>query len=117
VSALVVHAPQDSIDGDALSGVSVRDLADPSTAVRTASFGHDRALSPGAARRLEIVLHGTADIEPGLVPPPAWRPWPKLRRVVTEVRDRAIAQTGSGPRSAAGPETAGAGEESQRWAA
>ncbi len=117
VSALVVHAPQDSIDGDALSSVTVRDLADPSTPARAASFGHELALSPGAARRLEIVLHGTADIEPGLVPPPAWRPWPRLRRVATEVRDRAIAQTGRGAHGAAGSETAASGKESPRWAA
>jgi hypothetical protein len=72
------------------------------------------ALSPSAGRRLEITLHGTADIEPGLVPPPTWRPWPKLRRVATEIRDRAIAQTGRG---AATPDTAATGEESHRWAA
>jgi hypothetical protein len=117
VSALVVQAPQDSIDGDALSGVTVRDLEDSSTPLRTAGFGQEVVFRPGAAHRLEIVLHGTADIEPGLVPPPAWRPWPKVRRVVTELRDRAIAQTGSGAHSAAGPDTTATGEESQRWAA
>ena len=116
-SVVVVHAPQDSIDAGALSGFVVRDLTDPSGPARVAAFGDVVALAPGANRRLEITLHGTADVEPGLVPPPAWRPWPKLRRAVTEIRDRAIAQTGSGARSAPGPDTAATGEEAQRWAA
>jgi hypothetical protein len=117
VASVAVGEPQDSIDGTALRGIHVRDLADPNAPGRTAAFGDAVALAPGADRRLEITLHGAADVEPGLVPPPAWRPWPKLRRVATEIRDRAIAQTGSGARSAAGPDTVTTGEEPQRWAA
>jgi len=39
---------------------------------------------------LEVRLRGPADVDPGEVPAPAWRPWPKLRRAGTEVRDRAL---------------------------
>jgi hypothetical protein len=39
---------------------------------------------------LEVLLHGSRDIDAGQVPAPAWRPWPKLRRAGTEVRDRAL---------------------------
>jgi hypothetical protein len=116
-SVVVVQAPQDSIDRAALRGFTVRDLADPSGSLHTAAFGEAVAFPSGTYRRLQITLHGAADIEPALVPPPAWRPWPKLRRVVTEIRDRAIAQTDSAARGAAGADTAATGEEAHRWAA
>ncbi len=115
VGSVVVDAPQDSIERSALSGFAVRDLGDPTDTGQIMPFGREMALRPGSARRLQITLHGRADIEPGLVPPPSWRPWPKLRRVVTEIRDRAIAQTG--PRGATPAETTTTREESHRWAA
>jgi len=129
VSELVVPTPEDSVDHAALRGFVVRDVAHPSTPARAAAFGESVRLIPGVRRRLEITLHGTADTEPGLVPPPAWRPWPKLRRVATEIRDRAVARTGGAARSAPGPgsaadpdtiddpDTATTEQESQRWAA
>jgi hypothetical protein len=117
LSVLVVQAPEDSIDASALSGFAVRDLADASAFTRTAAFGDPVSLAPAAGRRLEITLHGPTDVEPGLVPQPTWRPWPKLRRVVTEIRDRAIVHTSSGARSVAGTDPDVTREESQRWAA
>ena len=116
VSVLTVEAPADSVDAAALSGFTVRNVADPAREARTMAFGREMTLDPGPARELEITLHGTADVEPGLVPPPSWRPWPKLRRVVTEIRDRAIAQTGGGARGGK-LDTSTIGEEPERWAA
>ena len=40
---------------------------------------------------LEVRLHGLHDVVAGEVAAPAWRPWPKLRRAGTEMRDRALA--------------------------
>lgn len=39
---------------------------------------------------VEVRLRGPRDIDPAEVPAPPWRPWPKLRRAGTEVRDRAL---------------------------
>ncbi len=116
-SVLRVQAPQDSIDGSALTRFAVRDLSSPSAPERLAAFGDEVPLAAGSARRLQISLHGTADVEPGLVPRPAWRPWPKLRRVATEIRDRAIAQTGSGARGAGVRDISADEQEMPRWAA
>lgn len=38
----------------------------------------------------EVRLAGVNDIDPHAVAAPAWRPWPTLRRVGTELRDRAL---------------------------
>jgi hypothetical protein len=38
----------------------------------------------------EIALHGAAGVDPRTVGAPRWRPWPKLRRAGTELRDRAL---------------------------
>jgi hypothetical protein len=51
-------------------------------------FGGAAPVAPG---RHEVRLHGVADVDPETVPPPAWRPWPALRRAGTELRDRAVA--------------------------
>jgi hypothetical protein len=115
VRTVVVDAPQDSLDRSALNGFAIRDLGDPIDTGQIMPFDREVTLRPGSARRLQITLHGNADVEPGPVPPPPWRPWPKLRRVVTEIRDRAIAQTG--PRSAASAKPTITGEDSHRWAA
>ena len=69
-------------------------------------FGRVVALDPGDAPHLEIQLHGAADVEPRLVPAPVWRPWPKLRRAVTELRDRAIAQRKVPAEATSSPKTA-----------
>jgi hypothetical protein len=37
-----------------------------------------------------VRLHGRDDVDPASVTAPAWRPWPRLRRAATEVRDRAL---------------------------
>ena len=73
---------------------------------RPLPFAQDAVVEPGRARRLEIQLHGATDVEPGLVPAPAWRPWPKFRRAVTELRDRAIAHRNAAARRSATPKTA-----------
>jgi hypothetical protein len=115
VTSVKVEPPEDSVDSAALARLIVRDLSDPEGSGRTAAFGEEVAVAPGAARRLEITLHGTADVAPGLVRPPAWRPWPKLRRVATEIRDRTIAQTASrrDDQTTHNPTE----RESERWAA
>src|SRR5207237_10636934 len=38
---------------------------------------------------LEISLVPEAALSPAAVPAPVWRPWPRLRRLMTESRDRA----------------------------
>jgi hypothetical protein len=39
---------------------------------------------------LQIRLRGAVEVDCGEVPAPDWRPWPVLRRVATEARDRAL---------------------------
>jgi hypothetical protein len=56
-------------------------------------FGSAVDVPPGPH---EVRLTGVRDVSPDLIPAPAWRPWPKLRRAGTEMRDRAVAL---GPRS------------------
>jgi hypothetical protein len=51
-------------------------------------FGTDAPLTGGD--RVEVRLHGEGDIDPNAVVAPAWRPWPRLRRAGTEMRDRAL---------------------------
>jgi hypothetical protein len=45
---------------------------------------------PAEGGAIEVRLHGSRDVDPRQVPAPAWRPWPRLRRAGTEVRDRAL---------------------------
>jgi hypothetical protein len=52
------------------------------------SFDAPLEVEPG---RAQIRLHGTRDVDPHTVAAPAWRPWPRLRRAGTELRDRAVA--------------------------
>jgi hypothetical protein len=104
VSSVTIEPPLDSVDDAALTGFSVRDPGDPPLTMPPLAFDRAAVVEPGRTRRLEIQLHGAADVEPGLVPAPAWRPWPKLRRGVTELRDRAVAQrslAGKTPKTAA----------------
>jgi hypothetical protein len=51
------------------------------------SFGAEVPLEGSSA--LKVRLHGTRDVDPNDVAAPAWRPWPRLRRTGTEMRDRA----------------------------
>jgi hypothetical protein len=79
--ALVVQAPQ-TISADlGVRGWSI----DPA---RVLAFDEALALAPG---RYEVQLHGSRDVSPYSVAAPAWRPWPRLRRAGTELRDRAVA--------------------------
>jgi hypothetical protein len=51
-------------------------------------FGAEAPIEWGGP--LEIRLRGGHDVEAGQVAAPAWRPWPKLRRAGTEMRDRVL---------------------------
>lgn len=51
-------------------------------------FDAEVDVAPGT---VDVQLHGTRDVDPATVPAPAWRPWPRLRRAGTELRDRAVA--------------------------
>ena len=76
---LVVVAPQDVIAGDVHDGWT-------DAAGAQHRFGEPVELGSGHTVR----LHAAGDVDPERVAPPAWRPWPKLRRSVTELRDRAL---------------------------
>jgi hypothetical protein len=55
---------------------------------RIRAFGEDVPVEGGVA--VDVRLHGTRDVDPDHVAAPSWRPWPQLRRVATETRDRAL---------------------------
>lgn len=79
--AVTVERPQDAADDNALIGWSLGPAA-------AQPFG---AELPIAGRTpLEIRLHGPDDVDPWSVAAPPWRAWPRLRRVGTEMRDRAL---------------------------
>jgi hypothetical protein len=80
-AVLTVEAPQPSGTELELSGWSLG-----TGPVRP--FGVDAELARDGVH--EIRLHGVHDVDPHSVPAPAWRPWPKLRRAGTELRDRAL---------------------------
>jgi hypothetical protein len=80
-TAIVVEAPEPIGARLELRGWSVG--AGPVLA-----FGAPQAVAAGEH---EVRLHGTRDVDPATVAAPAWRPWPKLRRAGTELRDRAVA--------------------------
>lgn len=82
VETVQVERPEDHAGDGALTGWTGAD------GTRTA-FGEPVAV--GADRRVDLRLTGRTDVDPAGVPAPAWRPWPKLRRAATEVRDRASA--------------------------
>jgi hypothetical protein len=106
VSSVTVDPPRDARDGASLTGFSVHALGSATMRDRPLTFGRPAVLEPGRSRRLEIQLHGPTDVEPGLVPAPGWRPWPKARRAVTELRDRAVARRRIASESSATPTTA-----------
>jgi hypothetical protein len=78
---LAVAAPQPIGTDLGLRGWSVQ-------SGRVLAFGEAAQVRPG---RHEVRLHGTRDVLPDGVPAPPWRPWPRLRRAGTELRDRAVA--------------------------
>jgi len=90
VATLTIEHPGDSVDDGSLLGFSI------DAAASRLAFGVRLPLPEHGRKVLQIRLRGANDVDPDLVPAPAWRPWPKLRRVVTEMRDRASARPGSG---------------------
>jgi hypothetical protein len=82
VRSVTVVEPEDAVEQDVLTGWSAG-------AGEAVPFGEPVDVPAGAP--LDLRLHGTADVDAGALRPPAWQPWPRLRRVVTEARDRAAA--------------------------
>lgn len=81
VSELLVETPSPS----ALDTVVVRSLDE--TCEMQAPLGTP---IPAPSGPVEIVLRGPSRVDPGMVPSPAWRPWPVVRRALSEARDRAM---------------------------
>jgi len=86
VRELVVERPLDSLDAGALDGFSISGGGDTDT---VNPFGSAVSISGSGERAVQIRLDGRHDVDPWRIPPPPWRPWPKVRRAVTEIRDRA----------------------------
>ena len=79
-STLVVQPPRGA--GPALLGWS------PARGGPLVPFGAAVECTPG--RPYELTLRVAGAVDPSTVAPPAWRPWPVLRRAATEARDRAL---------------------------
>jgi hypothetical protein len=80
-STLAVHEPRPAHGDPELVGWSLG--PGPIQPFGTeAPFGHNGPL--------DIRLRGVRDVDAGQVAPPVWRPWPKLRRAGTEMRDRVL---------------------------
>jgi hypothetical protein len=79
-STLVVEPPRGA--GPALLGWS------PAGGGPLVPFG--AAVECAGGRAYELRLHVAGAVDPLTVEPPAWRPWPVLRRAATEARDRAL---------------------------
>jgi hypothetical protein len=80
-STLVVQEPRHAHGNAGLGGWSLG--AGP-----IQPFGAEAPIECGGP--LEIRLRGGHDVDAGQVAAPAWRPWPKLRRAGTEMRDRVL---------------------------
>ena len=78
VRRLTVAAPRGA--GDALTGFSAGGGG-------PVAFGAFAAVAGDTVA--ELRLTGAVATDPSAVAPPAWRPWPVLRRLATETRDRA----------------------------
>lgn len=116
VASVTVTPPADAVDAGALRGFSVRGIDDAAPPGRVLDFDAEVTLEPGSAE-LEIQVHGAVDIEPSRVAPPRWRPWARVRRAGTEIRDRATAKARGGGGRTAGPRPPAAGQEARQWAA
>jgi hypothetical protein len=81
--AVTVMAPADAVQDGVLAGWSV----DGGTVT---PFGQAAEIPAAAAgeRPLTLRLHGAGDVGAHELRMPAWQPWPKLRRIATEARDR-----------------------------
>jgi hypothetical protein len=80
-STLVVQEPRHAHGDAGLGGWSLG--AGP-----IQPFGAEAPIECGGP--VEIRLRGVHDVDAGQVAAPAWRPWPKLRRAGTEMRDRVL---------------------------
>jgi hypothetical protein len=78
---VTVVAPADAVDGDALTGWSVDGGG-------VTPFGAALEIPDAGERPLTLRLHGPGDVRADALRMPAWQPWPKLRRIATEARDR-----------------------------
>jgi hypothetical protein len=88
VAALTVDAPLEAggahaMVGWSLDGGAVRAFGETAAVERSGGEG-------GGGRPREIRLHAAGAVDPATVAVPGWRPWPKLRRTGTELRDRAL---------------------------
>jgi hypothetical protein len=90
---LTVEPPEDALDPGALAGWSLG--AGP-----LMPFDAEVALPRGPG--VEVRLHGAADLEAAEVAVRRWRPWPRVRRVATETRDRALPLVTAAPPSRSG---------------
>lgn len=79
---LAVQEPEDARGGPGMRGWSLG--SDPT--VRP--FGAEAPLTSDGT--LDVRLHGVGDVDANRVAAPTWRPWPKLRRAATEMRDRML---------------------------
>lgn len=81
VRALRVAEPHDLLGEGQLSGWSF---------ARGPLIPFGEAVPTPGREQICIWLRGHGDVDPLRVVDPAWRPWPKLRRIVVESRDRAL---------------------------
>jgi hypothetical protein len=80
-SAVCIQAPSDAVRDGALEGWSCNGGPAQPFGTETSSPVN----GPG-----DIRLRGAGDVLSSAVAAPNWRPWPKLRRAATEMRDRAM---------------------------
>ncbi len=92
VREITFERPDDLLDAAGpLAGVSVTPVGGGAPREHGTSllrFGERLLLGDSDTPALEVRLHGVGDVDPECVPEPAWRPWPRARRVVAELRDR-----------------------------
>ncbi len=81
VTELTVEEPDDLLADKRLTGWSL-----PDGTLR--AFGES---APVPRVGVSVRLHGADDVSPEQIKAPPWRPWPKLRRVAVEARDRGLA--------------------------
>ena len=79
VETVTVQPPEDLLTDGGVYGWST-------TCGAPIAFGERTAVPAGG--RIDIVLRGAAETDPGSVAPPRWQPWPYIRRGAAEGRDR-----------------------------